>query len=135
MIIISSCLAGENCRFDGKNKLNPDLLELVQAGKAKCVCPEVLGGLPTPRDPSEKVGENYLTKAGLDVTQNFIEGALKAWQEVESFSPSKAILKSKSPMCGFTEIYDGTFSGKLVKGQGEFAKLCSQKGLEIEVRD
>jgi len=135
MIIISSCLAGENCRYDGKNKLNADLLELVRKGEAKCVCPEVLGGLTIPREPSEKVGEKYQTITGVDVTQNFIDGALKAWQEVAPFFPTKAILKSKSPMCGFREIYDGTFTGRFMNGSGEFAKLCQSMGLEIEVRE
>lgn len=135
MIVISACLAGINCRYDGASKPQPDLIELCRTGKAIAVCPEEAGGLPTPREPSEKVGEKFLTISGKDVTLNYKEGALKAWEEVKDYPIQKAILKGKSPMCGVCKIYDGSFKGNLIEGKGEFAELLEKKGIPIEERD
>ncbi len=135
MIIISACLTGVACRYDGDHKLRVDLKELLDSGQAMAVCPEELGGLPTPRDPAEYQDGRYLTKRGGDVTEAFHAGAQKAWQQVSLHEINKAILKSKSPMCGCGEIYDGSFQGKTCEGDGEFTKLLKQKGIQVEARD
>lgn len=135
MIVISACLAGIRCRYDGGSIPQPDLIELCQKGEAIAVCPEEAGGLSTPREPSEKKGDQFLTLSGKDVTQNYIQGAKSSWEQVKDLPIEKAILKSKSPMCGVCQIYDGTFQGQLIEGQGEFAKLLKEKGIPLEERD
>ncbi len=135
MIIISACLTGVSCRYDGDHKLRVDLRDLIESGQAVAVCPEELGGLPTPRDPAENVEGRYITNQGADVTSAFQKGAQKAWQQVSLHEINRAILKSKSPMCGCGEIYDGSFEGKTCEGDGEFTKLLKAKGIKVEVRD
>lgn len=135
MILVSACLAGERCRYDGQAKPSIDLIELVEKGEAISVCPEVMGGLPIPRLPSEKLGEKVLNSRGEDVTHQFNEGAMKAWSKIENESIERAILKTKSPMCGAGTIYDGTFSGSLIKGDGVFTKLLKSKNIPVESRD
>lgn len=136
MIVISACLAGIHCRYDGAALPIPNLVQLCAEGRAIAVCPEQCGGLPTPREPAEKTPEGkYLTITGKDVTLNYKEGALSAWEEIKDLPIKKAILKSKSPMCGVKRIYDGSFSGNLIQGQGEFAKLLTEKGITVEEED
>ena len=134
MIVISACLAGINCRYDGGSVPQLDLVELCKQGKAIAVCPEEAGGLGTPREPTEKQGEQYKTPTGKDVTSQFVEGAQKCWEHVKDLPIEKAILKAKSPMCGVCKVYDGTFSGTLIDGEGEFAKLLRNKGIKTEER-
>ena len=136
MLVISACLTGVACRYDGKDQLRVDLKKLVDDGEAIAVCPEELGGLPTPRTPAEKQGLFYKTKTGQDVTQEYKLGAKKAYDLAKSLGEiNKAILKSKSPMCGVDQIYDGSFSGKLRHGDGEFSRLLKEKGIEVEARN
>ncbi|MCR9204986.1 MAG: DUF523 domain-containing protein [Halobacteriovoraceae bacterium] len=135
MIVISACLAGIRCRYDGDSIPQPDLIELCQKGEAIAVCPEVAGGLSTPREPSEKRGNQFITLSGKDVTQNYIQGAKNSWEEIKDLPIEKAILKSKSPMCGVCQVYDGSFKGQLIEGQGEFAALLKEKGIPLEERD
>ena len=115
MILVSACLAGCNCKYNGKNNNVDQILELVKANKAITICPEVLGGLPTPRQPAEIQvinGEiHVINKVGEDVTNEFLKGAEKTLEIARDLMPSKIILKSKSPSCGFGTIYDGTFTG------------------------
>lgn len=134
-IIVSACLAGINCRYDCANKENLEIIKLVKDGIATPVCPEQLGGLPTPREPAEQIGEKILTVSGKDVTLEYQNGALEAFKMVELTGATKAILKSRSPMCGHGEIYDGTYSGKLKDGDGVFSKLLKLKGIVIESMD
>ncbi len=135
MIVISACLTGISCRYDGDHKLRVDLKELIEQGKAVAVCPEELGGLSTPRPPAENVAGKYITNTGKDVTDAFQKGAQKAWDTISLHEINLAILKSKSPMCGAGEIYDGTFQGKTCEGDGEFTKLLKKKGIKVEARD
>lgn len=136
MYIVSSCLAGINSRYDGKSSENRIILELLKSGKAIPVCPEQLGGLPTPRTPCEirmdESGERrVISKQGQDFTKEFYEGAEKVLNIAKVLGVKKAILKSKSPSCGCGLIYDGTFSGKLIEGNGLTAELLIQNGIEV----
>ncbi|UCC91599.1 MAG: DUF523 domain-containing protein [Candidatus Aenigmatarchaeota archaeon] len=142
MKIVSACLIGVNCRYDGRNKFNSKVSEMFKKGVLVPVCPEQLGGLPTPREPNEITGgtgsdvlegkAKVLTKSGKDVTENFLAGAKQALQMAESSGAKEAILKSDSPSCGFGEIYDGTFSGRLVKGDGVTTALLRKNGISIK---
>ena len=132
-IIISACLAGEECRYGCHAKPNLQMIELVKSGKAISLCPEQLGGLSTPRPAAEiQSNEKVLTIDENDVSDEYALGAQEAWNQTKNFTIKKAYLKSKSPMCGFGQIYDGSFSGKLIKGNGVFAALLIRLGIEIE---
>jgi uncharacterized protein YbbK (DUF523 family) len=131
MKIVSACLAGLKCRWDGEARLCEKVVELVKQGKAVPVCPEQLGGLTTPRDPAEQRGDRVFTKTGEDVTSNFERGAEEALKVAKLSGCDEAILKSKSPSCGSGKVYDGTFSGKLVEGDGVFAKLLKKNGIKV----
>jgi uncharacterized protein YbbK (DUF523 family) len=135
MIIVSACLAGIKCRYDGKSKPCQKVIELVKQGKAIPVCPEQLGGLPTPRIPSEQKDKKVITKDGKNVTKNFKQGAETALQITKENNCNKAILKTKSAACGYGKIYDGTFSGKLINGNGVFAKLLEKNGITIQTEN
>lgn len=143
MIIVSKCLTGCPCRYDGKSKPDPEIIALVERGEAFAVCPEQLGGLPIPRVPSELTGtgEDVLdgraravSKEGRDVTGEFVSGARKALEAALSLGARKAILKARSPSCGKGQIYDGSFTGKLTEGSGVTAALFIRNGIEVEVR-
>ena len=95
------------------------------------VCPEILGGLPTPRDPSERVGDKVVGKNGRDVTAAFAKGAEETLALAKLYGCRYAILKERSPSCGYGEIYDGTFSGKLVPGNGVAAELLAKNGITV----
>lgn len=135
MIIVSACLAGVNCRYDGKAKPRADLIAMVEKGEALPLCPEELGGLPTPRPASEIQKERVLSVEGNDVTSFFQEGAKEALRQAQEKGAHHAILKSCSPMCGVGKIYDGTFSGNLCSGDGVFTKLLKEAGISVEERD
>lgn len=136
MYLVSSCLAGIRCRYDGKCSENEHIIEMVKQGKAIPVCPEVLAGLPIPRPCCEIAsldGDNIkvISKEGKDVTKEFLTGAEKALEIAKIVGVKKAILKSKSPSCGCGQIYDGTFSGKLIPGNGLTADLLIKNGIEV----
>lgn len=136
MYIVSSCLAGINSRYDGDSNEVEAIVELVRQGKAIPVCPEQLGGLPTPRIcaeivRNESLNKRVINKEGEDVTKEFCEGAEKALAIAKIVGAKKAILKSKSPSCGCGLIYDGTFSGRLVEGSGLTAELFVKNGIEV----
>ncbi len=118
MIAVSSCLAGVACRYDGKANTVEKIKELVENGQAVCICPEVLGGMPVPRFPVEITGDKVLTSNGDDFTKEFIDGAKKSYEIIKQHDIKVAILKSKSPSCGCGKIYDGSFSKKLINGDG-----------------
>lgn len=131
MILVSECLAGVPCRMDGQAKTVPAVRKLVEEGKAIPVCPEVLGGLPTPRESSEIRNGRVYSKSGVDVTESFIEGAEESLRICREHHCSLAILKSKSPSCGFGKIHDGTFGTGLVDGNGIFAQMLVDEGVRI----
>lgn len=130
MILISKCLAGFNCKYNGGNNTVPEIRQLYEEGKAVAVCPEQLGGLSTPRIPSECRGDRVVNRAGEDVTEAFEKGAELALKTAREHACRTAVLKARSPSCGLHEIYDGTFSGRLVSGNGVFARKCLEKGMQ-----
>ncbi len=131
MDIVSACLVGVNCRFDGGSKTDLELLARFQNGELIPVCPEQLGGLTTPREPAEFKNGKYLTKSGNDVTANYLLGASEALKIAKLCKAECAYLKSNSPMCGANKIYDGTFSGKKVDGDGAFTKLLKENKITV----
>lgn len=131
MILISACLAGCLCRYDGGTNLVPELRQLVEDGKAIAVCPEELGGLSTPREPSECRGDNVFTKSGKDVTEAFQNGAEQTLRIAVQAGCRKAILKARSPSCGKGFIYNGFFCKTLTSGNGIAAQLLLDHGIEV----
>lgn len=135
MIIISACLVGVNCKYNGGNNFNKQIYDLFKSKNAILVCPEQLGGLPTPRVPSEIVIKNneirVLNKEGIDVTENFLKGGYETLKIAKAVEARLAILKSKSPSCGVGYIYDGTFSGKVTEGNGITAQLLMKNGIKV----
>ena len=117
-IAISSCLLGNKVRYDGKVKDYPELLELLKGHNLFPICPETMGGLPTPRTPSERNKDKVINKDGIDVTSNYINGALKSLKIIEDNNCELVILKEKSPSCGLNYIYDGSFTKTLINGNG-----------------
>lgn len=131
MKIVSACLAGINCNWQGKAKPCQEVIDLVKVGEAMPVCPEQLGGLTTPRDQAEQRGNRVVTVTGKDVTDNFWRGAEEGLKLAQLLGCRKAILKARSPSCGVGKIYDGTFTNKLASGYGVFAKLLKENGIEV----
>ena len=130
-IIVSACLLGEACRYDGKSKPCEKVIALAEKYELIPVCPEVMGGLPTPRTPSEICGERVLMKDGRDVTENYNRGARKALEIAHENACTVAILKEKSPSCGSGLIHNGKFDGGLIEGDGIAAKLLKQEGIRV----
>ena len=128
-IILSACLAGENCKYNGGNNHNEKLMEALRDHQVIKVCPEVMGGLPTPRIPSEITGGRVMNRAGEDVDGNFRLGARLALEKAREAGCDLAVLQPRSPSCGCGQIYDGSFSGVLVPGNGIFADLLKKNGL------
>jgi len=143
-VLISACLLGINSRYDGKNKFDKDLLSFLIKNKIDFFpfCAEQLGGLTTPREPSET--ENgysaqdviegrgrVLTKSGKDVTKNYIDGANVILKFCKSIDITHAILAEKSPSCGYTKVYDGTFTGTLIEGNGILTQILKNNGIVI----
>lgn len=131
MILVSACLLGENCKYNGGNNLNTKLVEFLKDKEYLIVCPEVLSGLGTPREPVEIVKEKVLTKDKKDCTDEFKLGIEKTLSKIENLNIDYAILQSRSPSCGVNKIYDGSFTGKLIKGQGLFAKALRDKNIKV----
>ncbi len=130
-VLISACLLGIPCRYDGKSKRNVKLGELAARCNFIPVCPECLGGLPTPRVPSERVGDKVLMRDGRDVTENFKNGAKQAYNTAVENGCRVALLKERSPSCGCGEIYDGSFTGVLTSGDGVCAELLKKCGIAV----
>lgn len=137
MYIISACLLGKNCKYNGGNNLCEKVVSFVDKSNYIAVCPEVAGGLKIPRDPSEIRHGKVYDKNGNDLTEAFIKGAEKEIKAAKRMSSQygeeidMAILKSKSPSCGVGTIYDGTFSGHLESGDGIFAHMLRKKGIKM----
>ena len=141
MYLVSACLLGIKCRYDGGSKHVDDLAELAAQGKVIPVCPEQLGGLPTPRNRCEiSMGAGADVLDGKcrvisinhsDVTERFLTGAKETLKLAQACSIKRAILKARSPSCGSGQIYDGTFSGHIIEGSGVTAELLSRNGIEV----
>ena len=141
MYLISACLCGVNCKYNGLNNYNEICDKLFTSGKAILVCPEQLGGLPTPRIPSEIIGESsnilnnnngsVIDKNGNYVTPQFVKGAKETLQIAKKLNIKKAILKDGSPSCGVNYIYDGNFNGSKIKGMGITAQLLKESSIDI----
>jgi uncharacterized protein YbbK (DUF523 family) len=134
--LVSACLAGERCRYDGSSCSHRRIMDMVRRGEAVAFCPEVAGGLLVPRERCEIVytadgSKRVRTETGTDVTVEFTEGAVRTLDLARKSGINSAILKSLSPSCGFGEIYDGSFTGSLVKGRGITADLLSVHGMKI----
>ena len=130
-ILVSACLLGKNCKYNGGNNLNQNVLDFIEGHEVIGVCPEQLGGLATPRLPAEIVEGVVTNKEGVSVDAEFRKGAQEALAAALENKVDLAILQSRSPSCGVKEIYDGSFSGKKIKGQGVFAKLLSAHGIKV----
>lgn len=132
-LLVSACLLGAHCRYDGGSNTLPDLdLDaLLQAHQCVPVCPEIMGGLPTPRIPAERRGEQVLTRDGRDVTEAFQRGAREALRLAELFRCQGALLKERSPSCGHGYIYDGSFTHSKVPGDGVTAQALKEAGLPL----
>lgn len=131
MILLSACLAGVNCKYNGQNNEVPALKKLYEEGKAVLVCPEQLGGLPTPRIPCEIRGKRVYNTRGEDKTDCFVKGAQQALKICRENGCRFAVLKANSPSCGPDEIYDGTFTHTKIKGSGIFASMLKEEGIEL----
>jgi len=132
-VLVSACLIGENCKYDGTNNQDLKLFGtlLGEGISPVAVCPEVEGGLPIPRCPAERQGDKVVTRDGEDVTEQFMLGAQKALALAKQHGCKAAVLKSNSPSCGSCKIYDGTFSGTLVDGKGVTAQLLKKNGIVV----
>lgn len=131
IILVSSCLLGNNCKYNGGNNYSEDVVKLKEKYNVIPICPETFGGLKVPRLPSEIKGDRVVSKIGKDVTKEFLDGAQKALYIAKSYNCKKAILKDKSPSCGVNYIYDGSFENKIIDGKGITAKLFIENGIAI----
>ncbi len=130
-ILVSACLLGATCKYSGGDNYCPQVAALVKDYQLVPVCPEQLGGLPTPRTPAERQGDRVMTKDGRDVTTAYLRGAREALKLAKLFGCDTAILKARSPSCGAQGIYDGTSTGAVIPGSGVTAELLRGAGLRV----
>ncbi len=130
-IAVSACLLGFDCRYDGKNCYFARIEELKKKHTIIPVCTEQMGGLPTPRVPSEIIGDKVITKTGIDVTENYSRGREMALSAALMNDVHFALFKQKSPSCGKGKIYDGTFTGRIIEGNGVTASLFLENGIQV----
>ncbi|ULT59646.1 DUF523 domain-containing protein [Neobacillus drentensis] len=141
MILVSSCLAGLKVRYNGTHSLDERLAKLIEENKAFTVCPELLGGFSTPREPAEIIGGDgedvldgkakVVEKSGKDVTELYIKGAYAALEMAKNTNATLVVLKENSPSCGSTMIYNGEFKGKKVVGNGVTSSLLKRNGFQV----
>jgi uncharacterized protein YbbK (DUF523 family) len=141
MILVSSCLAGLEVRYNGTHCLHTKIKQLIEEDKAISVCPEMLGGLPTPREPAEIIGGDggdvldgrakVIDIQGKDVTEMFVKGALITLRRAQELKATIVVLKEFSPSCGSSMIYNGTFKGERMKGEGVTAALLKRNGIQV----
>lgn len=130
-ILVSSCLLGINCKYSGGNNKNCDVISLSNNYNLIAICPEVMGGLPTPRVPSEIISGKVINKDGIDVTAEYNLGASIALELATQYDAKYAVLKANSPSCGFGSIYDGTFTSTKIEGNGVAADLLYKNGIVV----
>lgn len=133
--VISACLCGDNCRYDGKSKPDERAVKLWNEGEAVKVCPEQLGGLDTPRSPCEIIAGRVISQDGEDKTEEYVKGAKKVLEICKEYGIKKAVLKQNSPSCASRYVYDGTFTKKLTAGKGITAKLLEENGIDVIAED
>ncbi len=130
-VLVSACLLGENCKYNGQNNYNEELIKKLRSHEIVAVCPEVLGGLPVPRVPAEIVKGKVQTKEHVSVHREFQRGAERALKTAIQEGVDLAVLQSRSPSCGVGKIYDGSFSGRLVDGDGIFVQMLKKEGIPV----
>jgi len=130
-ILVSACIFGDNCKYNGGNNYEPLIEKIKRKYNIILCCPECMGGLPTPRIPSERLNGRVINKEGKDVTIEFTKGCAKTLELVKKYNITKAILKDGSPSCGSTYIYDGTFTGTKISGNGVTADILRLYNVEI----
>lgn len=141
MILVSSCLAGLKVRYNGTHSLKKGIAKLVEENKAITICPELLGGFSTPREPAEIIGGNgedvlngkakIIEKSGKDVTELYIKGAYATLNKAKEINATVIVLKEYSPSCGSSMIYNGEFIGKKLEGMGVTSALLKRNGLKV----
>lgn len=134
-ILVSTCLLGCSCRYDGGTKPCDPVIALKEKHQLIPVCGEQLGGLTTPRPPCERVGEKVMSIDGADRTAAYRHGAEEAMKLFDLFKCDCAVLKARSPMCGSNVVYDGTFSGKFKPGDGVLAEMLKARGIKVYTED
>lgn len=130
-LLVSACLLGQNCKYSGGNNLDENILTLIEGHDVYAVCPEQLGGLATPRPCAERCGDRVMNTAGEDVTEAYCKGAKRTVEMAVQKQIDAAILQPRSPSCGCGIIYDGTFSGCLIAGDGITAKALKRNGFPV----
>ena len=145
MILVSSCLAGLEVRYNGTHCLDKKIRQLLEENQAISVCPELLGGFSTPREPAEIVGGNgedvlngkakVVEKSGRDVTELYIQGAYATLRKAQEVEATVVILKEFSPSCGSSMIYNGEFKGKKIVGNGVTTALLKRNGIQVVAED
>ena len=130
-ILVSKCLLGENCRYKGDNCKSDKVLAYLEGHEIIPICPEQAGGLPTPRDPGERVGNKVISNKGKDITAEYQKGAEIALKLAQDNKVDLVIFKAKSPSCGKGLIYDGTFTGNKIPGNGVAAELLLANGFKV----
>lgn len=130
-LLVSACLLGASCKYSGGDNYCPQVAALRERFQLIPVCPEQLGGLPTPRPPAELQGDRVVTKEGQDVTEQYRRGAQEALKLARLFGCTGAVLKARSPSCGCGQVYDGTFTSTAIPGDGVTAALLRGSGLQL----
>ena len=130
-ILVSACLLGVNCKYKDGNNRNEKVLEYIKDKQVIPICPEIMGGLPTPRLGAEQLNGRVILEDGTDVTENFQKGANEVLYLAKLFGAKKALLKQLSPSCGVGQVYDGIFSHTIINDDGETTKLLKENGIEV----
>ena len=135
-VLVSGCLLGENCKYNGGNNYNPRIVEFLKDKEVISVCPEIMAGMGCPRNPIEIVDGVLTDCHGKNVDSLIRKSVMEIMERIRDEEIQCAVLQSRSPTCGVNQVYDGTFSGKLIPGSGVFAKSLMDAGyLVIDVED
>lgn len=130
-VLVSACLVGRNCKYNGGNNYSEKVMEFLKDKEVIEVCPEVLAGMPSPRPRVEILNGKLIDEFGNDVDEKYRNGVAKTLEQIQGQDIDLAILQSRSPTCGVKQIYDGTFSGKLLDGQGALAEALVKAGYKV----
>lgn len=130
-VVVSACIMGENCKYNGKNNRNNYVIDFLKDKDVIRICPEILAGMGTPRPCAEIVNDVVMDENGNNITTEYRHGVMLAIAEIQDVDVDFVILQSRSPTCGVNQIYDGSFSGKLIPGMGLFARGLKQRGYNV----